>query len=282
MRTNNIVLIHGLWLTPRCLEDWTRHFLERGFNVYAPAWPGMDRVLRGLRGDPRPFERIGIRQIVDHYERLVLELDSPPILLGHCLGGLVVQALVARGLGSCGVALAPAPAKGVWRMRWSTLRVMAPQWIGPLNRRRGAALTPSQFHYAFMNGSTREESDRVWQRFAVPAPRHLLHQAALANLNPYAETFDVRRHKRPPLLLVAGERDRVVPPSIVKANYRLYRKSSAVTEYREFAGRTHFMIGQDGWQELADHALGWARDQQLLRERERRRVARELRARRAA
>ena len=36
-------------------------------------------------------------------------------------------------------------------------------------------------------------------------------------------------------------------PSVVRANHRLYRKSSAITEYREFAGRTHFLIDVVGY-----------------------------------
>lgn len=283
MRTNNIVLIHGLWVTPLSLEPWAYHCLERGYNVFAPGWPGMDRDIRALRRDPQAYAHIGIRQIVDHYERLVLELDSPPIIIGQCLGGLVVQALLGRGLGLCGIALAPLPVKGVWRTPWSTLRVVAPQLLNPRNNRRSVALTPAQFHYAMMNDRTREESDAVYQRYAVPAADHLLFQAELANFKPFAESeVDVRRAKRAPLLMIAGELDHVSPPSVVKANFRLYRHSTAVTEYRELAGGTHFMIGQEGWREVADQAIDWARGQQLLREREQRRIAREFQARRVA
>jgi pimeloyl-ACP methyl ester carboxylesterase len=283
MLTNDIVLIHGLWMTPLSLENWTHHCLERGYNIYAPGWPGMERDIRALRRDPQSYAHIGIRQIVDHYERLVRELDSPPIIIGHCIGGLVVQALLGRGLGLCGVALAPAPVKGVWRMPWSTMRVIGPQLINPRNNQRSVALTPAQFHYALMNDTTREESDRVYDRFAVPAADHLLFQTELANFNPFAETeVNLRRNKRPPLLLVAGEHDHVVPPSVVKANFRLYRDSMAVTEYREFAGRTHFMIGQQGWQEVADQVIDWSRGQQLLRAREQRRIAREFQSRHVA
>ena len=145
MFTNNIVLIHGLWMTPLSLKNWTHHCLERGYNVYAIGWPRMERDIRALRRDPQAYAQIGIRQIVDHYEQLVRELDSPPIIIGHCIGGLVVQALLGRGLGQCGVALAPAPVKGVWRMPWSTLRVIAPQLINPRNNQRSVALTPAQF-----------------------------------------------------------------------------------------------------------------------------------------
>lgn len=288
MRTNNIVLIHGLWTTPSSFEGWTDHLLERGFNVYAPPWPGMERDVRALRREPHSFARAGIRphidirKIVDRYERLVMELDAPPIIIGHCLGGLVAQALVCRGHGTCGIALAPVPPKGVWHMPWSTLRVVAPRLIDPFGRHSGVMLTPRQFHYALMNASTRAESDCAYERYAVPASTHLLLQAGLANFDPYAQIVDVGRHKRPPLLLIAGERDRFVTPSVVQSNHRLYHKSSAITEYREFAGRTHLLMVQEGWREIADHALEWARGQQLLHERERRRIARELQARRVA
>ena len=37
-----------------------------------------------------------------------------------------------------------------------------------------------------------------------------------------------------------------------------YRKSAALTAYKEFPGRSHFTVGQDGWEEVADYALNWA------------------------
>jgi hypothetical protein len=37
-----------------------------------------------------------------------------------------------------------------------------------------------------------------------------------------------------------------------------YRKSKAITEYKEFPGRSHYTVGQDGWEEVADYALNWA------------------------
>jgi hypothetical protein len=33
---------------------------------------------------------------------------------------------------------------------------------------------------------------------------------------------------------------------------------SGHTEYEEFPGRSHFTLGQEGWEEVADYALDWA------------------------
>ena len=282
MGTNNVVLIHGLWMTPLSWEYWANHYTERGYSVYAPSWPGMERDVRALRRDPESYADIGFKQIVDHYEKLVIDLEHAPILIGHSFGGLVVQALLDRGLGSCGVAIASAPIKGIWTLPYSTMRVVTPQ-LFTLHPHRCAALTPAQFHYAFMNTSSKEESFLIYQRYAVPGPDRVLLQTELANFNPFAETaVNTRRNNRAPLLLVAGGEDHVIPPRIVKANLRAYRHSTAVTEYREFPGRTHFVIGQRGWEEVANFSLDWARDQQLLVEREQRRIAREVRARQVA
>ena len=82
--------------------------------------------------------------------------------------------------------------------------------------------------------------------------------------------------------MIAGSQDHVGPPRIGKANVKAYRHSTAVTAYREFQDRTHFIIGQSGWQEVANYSLDWALDQQLLTEREQRRIARQSLARQVA
>jgi alpha-beta hydrolase superfamily lysophospholipase len=282
MGTNNVVLIHGLWMTPLSWEYWANHYTERGYSVYAPSWPGMERDVRALRRAPESYADIGFKQIVNHYEKLVIDLEPAPIIIGHSFGGLVVQALLDRGLGSCGVAIASAPIKGIWTLPYSTMRVVTPQLL-TMHSRRCAPLTPAQFHYAFMNTSSREESFHIFQRYAVPGPDRVLLQTELANFNPFAETaVNTRRNNRAPLLLVAGGKDHLIPPRIVKANQRAYRHSTAVTEYKEFPGRTHFIIAQSGWEEVANFCLDWSRDQELLIQREQRRIAREVQARHVA
>ena len=60
MASNNIVLIHGLWTTPLAFEFWAHNYSERGYSVYAPSWPGMERDIRALRRAPESFARPGI------------------------------------------------------------------------------------------------------------------------------------------------------------------------------------------------------------------------------
>jgi pimeloyl-ACP methyl ester carboxylesterase len=262
----SIVLIHGLWMTSLSWEKWARRYAEKGYRVIAKSWPGMDIDIDELRRNPDPIATLGITRIVDHYENIIQELDSPPIIMGHSFGGLITQVLADRGLGVAGVPIAPAPVKGIYFLPFSTLKVSFPALSNPANIHRALPLTPEQFHYAFTNHMSEEESLAVYNRYAVPGPDHVLFQAAFANFNPHAATaVNFENNDRPPLLFISGEKDHVSPPSVVEANFKLYGNSSVVSAYKEFPGRTHYILGQEGWEEVADYALEWALEHQVRR-----------------
>lgn len=236
--SNPIVLIHGLWMTALCWENWIARYTAKGYRVVAKSWPGMDIDIDELRRKPSPIANLGITEIVAHYENLIRELDSAPIIIGHSFGGLIAQILLDRGLGATGVAIAPAPVKGILFLPFSTLKVSFPALSNPANNHRAVPLTPEQFHYAFTNNMSEDASLRIYNRYAVPGPDHVLFQAAFANFNPLAATaVDFHNNDRAPLLLVSGGEDHVSPPSVVEANYRLYLKSTTCTQYVNFPDR---------------------------------------------
>ena len=257
--SDTIVLIHGLWMTPRSWEHWVSRYTAAGYTVLAPSWPGLPDDVEALNADPTPLATLTVRKIVDHYERIVRDLDRPPMIIGHSFGGTFVQMLLDRGLGAAGVAIASAPVKGVLRVPLSTVRATLPVLRSPANRHRAVPLTPEQFHYAFTNTLTATESRAVYDRYHVPAAGGVLFEGAFANLRPGAATkVDFANRNRAPLLFVAGGADRVIPAAVNRENARRYRRSSALTAYRLFPGRSHFTIGQPGWEEIADYALSWA------------------------
>jgi alpha-beta hydrolase superfamily lysophospholipase len=249
MNVTTIVLIPGLWTTALCWEHWVKHYWEKGYHVVAPNWPGMDADLDQLRRDPASFAQFGLTEVVDHYEQIIRGLETPPIIIGHGVGGLVAQILLDRGWGAAGVAIAPAPPKGVFRSVFQNLKLLL----------KGRSLTPQQFHDDFANTLGDAASVAAFERYVVPAPNRILRQVALTNLSSDAPSA-VRFHNdsRAPLLLVAGGKDRVVPSSMVKANFDSYRESKAETDYKEFPEQTHFALVHDALQRVADYVLGWA------------------------
>jgi len=257
---DTIVLIHGLWMTPLSWEHWIDRYRARGYHVLAPPWPGLEGDVGEIRRDPSPMEELGIEEIVDHYEAIIRELPSPPIIMGHSFGGAFTQVLLDRGLGAAGVGIDAAAVKGINKLPFSSLRSAFPVLRSPANAHNAVALTLSEFQYAFTNTMSHEEGMRAFDRYAVPAPGRVLFQGAFASFRRHAPTrVDFHRHDRAPLLLIAGGADHVVPASVDRATAKRFRRNSkALTDYREFPGRSHFTIGEAGWEEVADFALEWA------------------------
>lgn len=254
-----IVLIHGLWMTPRSWEGWAERFRAAGHEVHAPSWPGMEAEVEELNRDPSPIAGITIGAILDHHEAIVRGLDEPPILMGHSFGGAFVLALLDRGVGLVGVGIDAAPPKGILGLPVSTLRSAFPVLKNPANRTRAVPITAKEFRYAFGNTSSEEASQAAYERYAVPAAGHVLFEGGLANVSPHsALAVDFEKADRAPLLLLAGGEDHVVPASTTRAIARHYAKGPATVEVREWPERSHFTVGEPGWEAVADHALAWA------------------------
>jgi pimeloyl-ACP methyl ester carboxylesterase len=254
-----IVLIHGLWLTPLSWEAWKERFEGRGYDVIAPAWPRMEAGVEAIRRDPSPLNGLGIADIADHYARIVSDLPRPPIVIGHSFGGLITELLLDRGLGACGVAISPAPVKGILRLPPAQIRAAFPVLGNPANRKRTVELTPKQFRYAFTNTMSDQDADAAYDRYQVPGPGRPIFQAAFSNFNPKAPNkVDFRKDTRAPLLVIGNGSDHTVPASVSKEAAHRLGKSKAVVEYKEYEGRPHFTCGAPGWEEVADYALEWA------------------------
>src|SRR5258705_11845877 len=97
-----IILIHGLWLTPRSWEQWIDRYEKAGYNVMAPSWPGLEGEVEALRRDPTPLKGLKLSKVIDHYVRIITKLPTPPILMGHSFVGLIVPALHDPQLGGTG------------------------------------------------------------------------------------------------------------------------------------------------------------------------------------
>jgi pimeloyl-ACP methyl ester carboxylesterase len=84
---DTIVLIHGLWMTPRSWEHWIDWYESSGYRVLAPAYPGLEVEVEALRADPAPIEALTVPGTVEHLEGIIRELETPPIIMGHSFGG---------------------------------------------------------------------------------------------------------------------------------------------------------------------------------------------------
>lgn len=262
--TPPVLFIHGLWIHAESWDPWIALFGRHGFAASAASWPGDGPTAAATRQAPNAVAGVGVNEIAAHIAAQIRALPAPPILIGHSFGGLLVQKLLGQDLGVAGIAIDPAPMRGVWQLPLSVLRSGFPVLGNPFNYGRAVALTEPQFRYGFTNAVDAAEGRALWEKYAIPGPGKPIFQAAMAAFNPWSATaVNTGNGRRGPLLLIAGERDHTVPPVLVRSALRRYRGSPAVTEFKEFAGRGHSLTLDHGWQEVADHCLSWLKGKGL-------------------
>jgi len=254
MRSGTIVFIHGMYTTPVCWEQWIALCQAKGYRCLAPAWPGRDLpvdVLRKNHPDPQ-LGRLTLNAVVEHYTAAVRKLDEKPILIGHSMGGLIVQLLLQSDLAAAGIAIDSAPPMGVFTTKWSFVKSNWPHITPFVSQNSPIVLTFERFQYAFANALPLAEQRAMYDRYIVPESRRVPRDSLTAWIN--------FRKPHPPLLLIAGSTDTIIPASLNRTNHARYKWSSSVTDLKEFAGRTHLIIGQKGWEEVADYVVGWLND----------------------
>src|SRR2546423_2453980 len=168
-----IVLIHGAWVNGQSWDSFQKFYEGRGYSVLAPSWPYDERTVEELNASPDPaLARLGVQDIVAHYEKIIRALPEPPIIIGHSFGALTTQILIDRGLGVVGVAIDSAPPKGVGvkglRDTLVALRGLLPVLITPFAWRRILRFSLKAFAYGWTNTLPPDEQYKAWKTYIIP------------------------------------------------------------------------------------------------------------------
>jgi pimeloyl-ACP methyl ester carboxylesterase len=240
-----------MYMNSHSWQPWVDRFAARGFTAHAPSWPYHDGKPADLRANPDPgLGALTFGEVVTSMKAFIDALPQRPNLIGHSIGGLVVQKLVNDGYARAGVAISSAPPQGIISFDPAFFRANFPH-VNPFAGNKPVFMTPKRFHYTFGNVMTVEDSNRGFEEYAVPESRNvprstLTKQAAIDFSAPHV-----------PLLFLAGDTDHLTPMSLVKKNVKKYRTPGSTIDFAGFANRSHFICNQAGWEEVADFAADW-------------------------
>ena len=179
-----LMLIHGAWLSARSWERFAEYFEQARLRRHrSRSGRASTATSSSCASDADELAGLGLDEIVDHYDALIRELDEPPVLIGHSFGGLIVELLLDRGLGRAGVALSPAPPKGILVLPFSSLKAASPALAHPSKRQRDRDADARGVHVRVREHvHAEEDAAAAYERYAVPETGRIFYEAGLREL----------------------------------------------------------------------------------------------------
>ncbi len=248
--SKTIVFIHGMFLNPKSWRHWQDFFGARGYDTIAPAWPLHDGEPADLRAHPPAgIGTLSLAEVVASMERAASAVEDP-ILIGHSVGGLIVQILASRGFGSVGVPICPVAPNRMLSLDWGFFRNSA-AITNPLKGDDPFPMDADGFHKNFANTMSPEASNAAFLEYGLPESRNVLRDA-MGDLG----KIDVDR-PHIPFLFIGAEKDEIIPSHLCERNAKAYTDPTSRSDFMEFSDRGHFICGEPRWEEVATHVANW-------------------------
>lgn len=249
--STTIIFIHGMFLNGKSWEKWVSYFERRGYGCVAPDWPLHEGEPVDLRANiPPGAGELGLDAVVEAFARRAEAEERAPIFIGHSVGGLIAQKLVARGLGAAAVCISSVAPNAMLSLDWDFFKNTA-KIANPAKGDEPFPMTEEAFHASFANTMAHDESARAHHRYVVHESRNVLRDAMGD-----AGRIDLDR-PHVPLLFIGAEEDRVIPDKLGKKIAEAYTDRTSIAAFIDFPGRGHFICGEPRWEEVATFAADW-------------------------
>ncbi len=249
--SKTIVLIHGNFVNNTSWTEWKRYYEQKGYKVYAPANPGHDGDPGALRANVHPdLIKTGFIDVVNNIAQLIDTLPEKPLIIGHSMAGMATLKLVEMGKAIAGVSVDGAPPKNVFPP-FQTLKTVLPAF-GFFSSSKYYMGSRKWYDYAFFNTLPESERKNAFEKFAVPESYKVSRQLVL-------NSFSNLDFKKPhaPILFIGGGKDHIFPPNLTQTIAGKYKDTNSRVDVKIFEGKSHFLCGEPGWEEIADYILNW-------------------------
>lgn len=242
-----LLFVHGMWHGAWCWDEFfLPFFADAGYHVTALS-------LRGHAGSEGKIQGNSIMDYVSDVEEVAKTLPTLPVLIGHSMGGFIVQKFLERNSAPAGVLLASNPPYGLWHGTWlvfkrspiTLLKVLTQFRLNPLIE------SPEMTQWAFFSKDfPRDRLLKYHAKMNDESFRMFIELLGLKLANP--------KKVKTSLLVLGAENDTVVPPVDVHKTALAYRTTAEI-----FPNMAHDMMLEKGWQSVAERITGWLREKKI-------------------
>jgi pimeloyl-ACP methyl ester carboxylesterase len=236
---------HGAW----CWENFLPYFAERGYEAHAMSLRG-----HGASGGRERVRSVRAAEYVEDVERAVGRLSASPVLIGHSMGGYIVQKYLEHYQAPAVILLASVPVNGFFKLL-IRIALRHPWQAAKLNMMRNISVlfeTPELARKALFSAEIPDET----------LLRHFTRLQDESYCAAFEATFislpQPEKVKAVPMLVLGAANDALFTRDEVEATARAYR-----TEAEIFPDMSHDMMLDTGWQNVAGRMIQWLRERGL-------------------
>lgn len=252
----NIIMIHGLWTTGSCWDNFRSFFDSNNYNCITPTLPFHNQE---PGGQPAPaLAKMGVEDYLLFLKEEIAKLDSPPILMGHSGGGLLAQLIAAEMDIKALILLCSAVPWGIFKLDSEVIKCF---WglvkRGILLSDAPVKLTFEEAQFAIFNNMSESMQKSEYNRMVFESAKVVKEMGFFPAPGLGKKVTEVDESKiHCPVLVLAGCLDRI---TTLPFQRKLAEKLNA--EYREFPDMAHYITGETGWEDVADYIYVWLNEQ---------------------
>jgi len=250
-KSKTIVLVHGNFVNDLTWKEWKNHCEQRGYTVHAPANPGHDGDPEALRTKVHPdLTTTNFKDVVDNIANLIDTLPEKPLIIGHSMAGMAVMKLLEMGKTPAAVSIDGAPPKNIFPP-FATTKAVLPAF-GFFSFKPYFMGSRAWYDKCFFNTLPETERQAAFDKYAVPESYKVSRQLVLDS---YSKINFSKPHE--PILFVGGGNDNIFSAALTEKIARSYSDSNSCVDIKIFESKSHFICGEPGWEQVADHVLDW-------------------------
>ena len=242
-----LLFVHGMWHGAWCWDEFfLPFFAEHGYYVTALS-------LRGHAGSEGQIRGNTIANYVSDVEQIAKTLDTPPVVIGHSMGGFLTQKYLERNEAPAAVLLGSNPHFGLWPTFFRLARQRPRIVLKALTqlRMRPVVETPEAARWAlFSDDMPKKQLLKYYKKLDDESFRMFMDLLGLNLANP-------KKVKTPMLILGAGN-DNAIIPAQVHATARAYGVQAEI-----FPNMAHDMMLEKDWKSVAERILDWLKSKNI-------------------
>jgi pimeloyl-ACP methyl ester carboxylesterase len=199
---------------------------------------------------PAGLGELKLATVIDKFRSLAASQTEKPIIIGHSVGGLITQILVNEGLAKLGVPISSVAPNGMITLNLDFAKNSA-LIMNPLKGDEPFEMDLESFQGAFANTLSMEAVKEPYERTATHDSRNVLRNCLGDDGKVDLDLPHV------PLLFIAGEEDKIIPYELCEKNAKAYTDEISSVDYKQFRGKSHFICGEPGYQEVISTVYDW-------------------------